>query len=444
VLNLKLKTKGLCVKNNDMLSLPMAILINVNIMLGAGIFINTVELAKLAGVLGCLAYPLIGIILLPLIISMARLVHLYPEASFYGFGAKAIHPFVGFLSGWSYFTGKLASATLMIHVAFSLLQQIIPALQIIPILLLDGVVFMLFVFMNMFQVRTGSAIQMWFLVFKSIPIIFVILSGLFLFSGAHISTANALWDGIPATLPFVLYATAGFEATCSLSSRIENAKVNGPRAIYLSYTIVVILAFMFQFLLYAILGSDLGLQANYLAAFPMLLQKIFASAAVANIVQGIMYAAIASSAFGAAYGVLYSNYWNVFALAQAGHTFCKNQLTALNKLNVPYASVLLEGVIGLLYLALIRGQQIPLQQTSALSGAISYTLSVAALLYGAVRLRMWKKAIIPTFALASCLLLVVSCIDNFIRFGLYPLYVFLALLIAGVGMFAIQMRKKCE
>ena len=55
------------------LSLPTAILININIMMGAGIFINTVELSKRAGLLGGFMYPLIGLLILPLIIAIASI-----------------------------------------------------------------------------------------------------------------------------------------------------------------------------------------------------------------------------------------------------------------------------------------------------------------------------------------------------------------------------------
>ena len=88
------------------LSLATAILINLNIMMGAGIFINTVELAKRAGLLGAFMYPLIGLLILPLIIAIAKLIKLHPAGGFYIFAQKEINPFVGYLSTWSYFIAK--------------------------------------------------------------------------------------------------------------------------------------------------------------------------------------------------------------------------------------------------------------------------------------------------------------------------------------------------
>ena len=96
---------------NFKLSLPVAILINVNIMLGTGVFINTVELAKRAGALGFLSYLIVGILMLPLIASFATLMKIYPQGGFYAFAQKELGPLAGFVSAWSYFIAKMASAS---------------------------------------------------------------------------------------------------------------------------------------------------------------------------------------------------------------------------------------------------------------------------------------------------------------------------------------------
>src|SRR6476620_3392969 len=103
--------------NEHQLSLTTAILININIMLGAGIFINTSTLAGRAGMLSGSMYLLVGLLMLPLILSIAQLLRLHPAGGFYAFAKNEVNPFVGFLSGWSYFTSKLASCMLMIHVS---------------------------------------------------------------------------------------------------------------------------------------------------------------------------------------------------------------------------------------------------------------------------------------------------------------------------------------
>ena len=88
------------------LSLKTALFINVNVMLGIGIFMNTIVLTKIAGAFAFVAYALIGIMMLPLIISIAELIKMHPQGGFYIYARKEIHPFAGFLSAWGYFVGN--------------------------------------------------------------------------------------------------------------------------------------------------------------------------------------------------------------------------------------------------------------------------------------------------------------------------------------------------
>jgi amino acid transporter len=152
------------------LSLPAAILININIMLGTGVFVNTVELVKRTGGLGFLCYLMIGVLMLPLIISFAHLLKLYPTGGFYGFAKAEMGPLAGFISTWSYFIAKMASAGLMVHVSISLLQKLIPALSTVHSLILDAGVFTLFTLLNLQGLKTGSKIQAGFMVFKLVPL----------------------------------------------------------------------------------------------------------------------------------------------------------------------------------------------------------------------------------------------------------------------------------
>ena len=55
------------------LSLTAAIAINLNIMLGAGVFLNSIPLTKYAGGYSFLPYIIVGVLLIPLIIAIATL-----------------------------------------------------------------------------------------------------------------------------------------------------------------------------------------------------------------------------------------------------------------------------------------------------------------------------------------------------------------------------------
>lgn len=421
------------------ISLPAAILVNLNIMMGAGIFINTTQLAQLTGALGGLCYLLVGILSLPLIVSVAQMVNIHPEGGFYTFGQKEISPFTGFISAWSYFTGKLASATLMIHASMLLLQQLAPALAQTNTLILDLCALSVFTVLNMLNVKTGSKIQYVFMVLKLIPVFFAIGVGLFLFNGMHLETPHLLWSGIPFALPFVLYAATGFEATCSLSSKIENAKVNGPRAIFISYTIAIVLACIYQTLFYLSLGTTLAGAGTYLGAFPALVKMLLPfSAQMAKTLYNLMHIFIASSALGGAYGILYSNNWNLYTLAQNGHTFGAKLLTKLNKHYIPFMCVLVEGLICALYFSVTSGYQKPLQQISALGCVLAYTITVIALLIAKlnrpnINIKLW----IPILGIVNCAILIASCLQGLITFGPTALFAFGGLLSVGAVMFFV-------
>ncbi len=418
------------------LSLPSAILININIMLGSGIFINTVLLTKQSGSLGAFVYLFVALLLLPLILAIATLLHHHHESgTFYDFG-RDVSPFFGFISSWSYFTAKLCTSALGIHVCLSFLQEIIPALKIIPILAFDSAVVVLFALLNLMNLKVGKSIQYSFIFIKMVPILFVILTGVFFLSGGNFGEGTLLWTGVPLSVPLVLFAFAGFEASCSLSTRIQDAKRNGPRAIFISYAIVVTIIFLYQLLFYGALGMALGkLAGGYLEAFPAYLGKVpFSDESFKMTVQNILHIAIASSSLGAAYGVMYTNGWNLYTLAQNNHTFGRRFLTKLNSHGVPAACVLTEGFIALCYLLITQGNQVPLQQVSALGGTIAYTLSSIALLILSYANR--RSLLISILSLGSCALLIGSFIWTIVVKGPSPLLlVFIALLIFGSFMF---------
>ncbi|MCL4360797.1 APC family permease [Candidatus Dependentiae bacterium] len=413
------------------LSLASAIAININIMLGAGIFINTVLLAKNAGFLGGLVYPLVGLLILPLIVALTFLTKQQIGGTFYHFG-KVFNPFIGFLSSWIYFTAKLASCALGIHVFVSLMQQIFLTLKMYNTLFLDLTILTLFVMLNLLNLRIGRSIQFSFIALKLIPIIFAITTGAILFSGANIDISSLNLLGIPASIPFVLFAFSGFEASCSLSDSIEDSEKNAGKAMLISYLLVISIVTLYQILFYGALGSQLTQLNSYLNAFPALIEKLgltnFKMLFIA-----ILNSAIASSALGASYGIMYSNSWNLYTLAQNKHLFFSEKISQLNKHFMPFVCIIVEGLIAATYLILTRGNQVPLQQTSAFGGAIAYTISCAAFLYLSYKNNQSK--IWPILSILSCTLLLAAAMRSFIVYGLMPLFLFFIIVLFGIMMF---------
>jgi amino acid transporter len=424
------------------LSLPMAILININIMLGAGIFINTTVLSQRAGALGGIGYIIIGLLMLPLVLSITELLKMHPAGGFYTFGAKEINPFAGFISSWAYFTGKLASAVLMIHSCVLLVQQIIPLTAHAHPLLIDTAILTLFTALNMKNIKTGSTIQAWFIGFKMVPIVFLLLTGLFLFDGTNLSAPYQIWSGIPSILPLVLYATVGFEAACSLSSKIRDAHKNAPRAVLISYSLVVLIACSFQLMFYGALGSLFNQFTDYRDAFPALLHALLPThAALGNSISRILHLGIAASALGGSYGILFSNSWNLHTLAQHGHTFAQKLLTQYNQHHIPWICVVIESLICILYLGITQGTQVTLQQLGALGCILSYSVSALALIYAKINKKTELMWFIPLLGFANCIVLTISCVHSLMINGSTSLIIFCCLLIAGAVMFKMTQEK---
>lgn len=424
------------------LSLPTAILININIMLGAGIFINTSTLADRAGLLGGLMYLVIGIMMFPLILSIAQLLRLHPSGGFYTFGQKEVNPFVGFLSGWSYFTAKLASCILMIHVSTTLFQSIFSPLSRIHPFALDCFIIGLFCALNLLNIKAGSAIQKLFIGFKTFPILFAISTGLFLLQSENFTYSNVKWEGFQSSLPLVVYAVIGFEAACSMSGKIKDAQKNAPLAVLISFSVVILIAMLYQAIFYGVLGQQLAECGGHCDTFPALLHQLFGEGIIAQKFEGILHLAIASSTLGAAYGIIFSNSWNLHVLAQNDHIWLSKLFTAFNKNQIPFACILVEGVLCLTYLIVSDGVLIPLQQIGAFGCVISYTLSVLALLIAtkrnpAISINHW----IPRLALVSCAILMTACIGSFFINGMSSLAIFSVLLAFGTCMFFMTSKR---
>lgn len=424
------------------LSLVSAIFINLNVMIGTGIFVNTYLLSARAGAAGFLLYPLVGLCMLPLIAITGRLLNYYPTGGLYAF-AKEHSAYLGFLSCWSYFFAKLASCALMLFVATTLFQQLIPgATAINPLMMCLGLL-SFFTFLNLLNMKLGMVIHSFFLTAKSIPIIFAIISGFLLFDTSGITTSSFVFSGMIINIPLVLYCLAGFETACSLSRNIENPSVNGPKAVYYSFGIIMALYGLFQGLIYMSTYEQLASLTSYQEIFPSIAHTLFSSEFIANKLSIILSFAIGSSALGGAYGILFSNSWNLYTLAENNHLIGSSVITKLNQHNTPYVAVLTEAIICAMFLLFNQGSQLPLQRTAALGIVIAYTIS--ALSYFLLLKKVGgsrKDFIISTAAFVTCTIFVTNCMVSFCETGLAPLLLFIGILVIGSCMFMYKQRTK--
>jgi amino acid transporter len=419
------------------ISLGTAILVNINVMIGAGIFINTIPLARIGGALGFVGYVIIGVIMLPLIVSIARLLTIHSSGGFYTFGSQELHPFAGFVSAWSYFTSKLASCMLIIHVAVGLILALIPHRYTVNHYVIDLTILTFFVWANTMNINISTIIQKTFIVLKTIPIATAIIVGFAMANGTNFSSVDCQLQRIPLVLPLVLYAALGFEAACSLSSRIRNAKRNAPLAVLISFGLVITIAALYQLAFYGAVGHLLATLPNYQYAFPALFTTLVTNTTLKTIVISILHSAIACSALGASYSIIFSNTWNLYTLALNKHTYFPSYFTHLNKHDMPMLCIILQGVIAASYLLISKGIQLPLQQISGLGSIIAYSISVISLFnfYRRQPHTPYSSYLLIAGALMSCIILAVCCLGSLWYYSSYALLLFATIVLFGMCMF---------
>jgi APA family basic amino acid/polyamine antiporter len=287
----------------------------------------------------------------------------------------------------------------------------------------------------MLNVRTGSTIQNWVMLFKLFPVFFVIVSGIFLLQGSNITPIHQLWSGIPSAIPLVLHALLGFEIACAISRNLENPKVDGPRAIIISYSLVIVLFVLYQTLFYGILGTDLAAQADYRGAFPLLISKFGISDYARDILGHIIHLAIATSALSAAFGIIFANMWNLYSLAELRHTIAPTVIMQRNRFHVPFMCVLVQGMIMLTYLLVMCGETTTFQQLSAFGATITYALSIWGLL--ATYQQHKHSLIIPILGLINCVILLSTSLYAMWKTNnLIPLQLFIGIALCGIVMYA--------
>ncbi len=416
------------------LSLPHAILINLNAMVGSGIFINTVVLAALAGVYSPLIYLVVGILILPLMLCFSHLAYLYPHGSLYTY-SSTISTKAGIWSAWSYFHGKLASCAVAIHVAATLIKTSIGALQVpygsdISLVAIDSGLLALFTLLNYYHLRTGKLLQLIFMVGKLVPIATIIIVGIW-YPAAHGITTHTIAHSI-AGIPLVLYAFMGFETSSGFTRSLLNAEKNSWRAMAAAFVGGLTITTLFQYCAYRAVPSIESL-SSYFQLFPSLLAAGGITGHTATLLLTLLHGGIAASAAGVAYSILYANSGNLHELARRNLIRGSSFFAPINAYHVPARCLMVESGVVLIYLLFATAQLPFLQQMAAAGVVVTYAMSVRAL----ARLyynRGWLLRGIPAAGTASCLLLFAAMIRSGMLLGWMPYVLYLSMQLGGIAL----------
>lgn len=403
----------------------IGILLCINTMIGAGLFINPGPLTKLAGSLGFAGYAVATLLLLPLILCIAELARLHPvSGGLYVYSKVYVGTWAGFLSGWAYFLGKTTSVAVLTHKVVGFLQTKSIFLNHYPTLLIDYLFIALLIVLNIMGVRIGGRIQYLFTTMKGIPLIMALLTGCYFFSPEFFVFSPADVYGILLTLPIAVFPLLGFEIICSVGHLIENSAKNIKRVILTAFCIVAFIDILFQAIVYGVLGNNV--QTIDYPMIAMVTKLIPSTPFAAQLINAFVFIAI----LGACFSILTSNCWNLYTLAKNNHLPYASLLTRMTKNDVPWVSISIQGFLACLIL-FITSEQTSLQAMSVFSQVIAFSLSALAAFFAlriAHDIRMSR--IIPILGMISCSYIMYLSFQKIVTSGIS--FSFLAIFIAGM------------
>jgi len=381
--------------------------VNLNTMIGAGIFVYPALIAAAAQSMGFLSFGAVFCIMLPLVLAIAQLAILHPTGAggLYIYGKEALGNHVGILTSIIYFLAKALSCSIMIRIFVVNLLMVFPALSAIPLFVLRISALAFLLVLNLFGLRFGLRIQAGFVVLKLIPLLIVVAGGIFIFNSANLSLLPTSFDRFVSTLPLALYPMMGFETCCAVGHISLDAK-RMAYAVVGSFLFVTLLYMLMQFFLFAAVGTGLF---GSLTPLTLFFNALFKGAGqLFFTLLGVL--AIMISALGSAYSILYSASWYPFAI---GKEFKSSFMTTVNRYGSPVAALIIHTAIIALFL-LLPDKMGALGRLSVFGCLVIYATMACALL------AMYKKRSqdiklpywVAILSLVSCGYIAFSCIKD--------------------------------
>ncbi len=363
-----------------------AVVLGLGSMLGAGVFASFSPAAQAAG--GALLWALLlaGVLAYLNAISSARLAVRYPRSGgTYVYGRKRLGPFWGFLAGWAFVVGKLASCAAM---ALTFGAYLWPSGST-P--LAAGAVVAVTALGYRGLQRSAMATRVVVAVVLGALVAFVL--ALWLAPPTDVGESAALpghgLTGVLAGAGFFFFAFAGYARVATLGEEVRDPRRTIPRAVPIALGIVLLVYGLVGVALLETLGASwLGGRAAPLAeaaeisGWPWL-------GPVLRVVAGL-------AAFGALLGLALGVSRTVFAMARDRHL--PQPLAAVHpEYRVPYRA---QVAVGVVVVALVAATD--------LRGAIGFSSFCVLVYYGLANASAWTldpspgMRVLPALGLLGC------------------------------------------
>jgi APA family basic amino acid/polyamine antiporter len=324
------------------ISFQAAVLMSLNIIIGSFIFVAPQRMAVMAGNFSFLGWTLAGLLLLPIVLTIAQAARVFPGAGgFYHYCTMGINESAGFLALWAYLLGYLGSAaTVVVIVRERLVSQTgLVMFDQHPYLFYAGFIFFISL-LNMLSVELISRIQSGVTLLKLMPLFMVIVLLVFYLNPSISYHASDLFN-LGYTLPLAFFGYWGFESCTSIGHLIQGGAARVPRVIISAFLVAVVLNTLFHFGVTNIMGTE-NLIVQGAGSFPNFLGF---SSLVTHVLLVFIVSAILLSLISTTYGLSLTNIANITTLAERGSIFGASSLAKKLRNGSPYNAVVLNGIV---------------------------------------------------------------------------------------------------
>ena len=419
-------------KDRNKISFFAAVLMSINIMVGAGILVAVGPMTEIAGNLSFLGWPLTGLLLFPIIWGLSKTSQIFPgEGGFYHYCSSGISPLAGIIAHWVYLFGYMGAAASLATVLRNGLSDISgnDFIENYPFVFNFALV-SFYTLINLIPVDKISKLQSIGTLLKITPFVGVISLMAFYYNPDLTFNFSAL-NNISMTFSTAIFAYMGYEACCNVGGILRDGPQKVGSVVLTAFLITVSLYTLLHLGLLYIMGGE-NLAIHGAINFPNFLGLSPTVGAAVQI--GISFA-ILFSWTNSILSMSLGNITNIYTLAKNRLLLGSQLLSTVNRHQRPVYIVFMHGIALFVYITLIKDVDVLFALTNLCVG-IAMSLTMAAIFLTLLKQKRYQQLVIPFLSFGSCAMWIYySCLK--IPGVLYIVPLVIGLII-GVVMFKIQ------
>ncbi len=385
-------------KDENKISFFAAVLMSINIMVGAGILVAVGPMTKMAGNLSFLGWPLTALLLFPIILGLAKASHLFPGAGgFYHYCSSGINPLAGVIAHWVYILGYMGAAASLATVLRGGISDIsgndfIKNYPLVFNLLLVS----FYTLINLISVDKISKLQSIGTLLKITPFVGVIALMAFYYNPELTFNISAL-SNITKTFSTAIFAYLGYEACCSIGGILKDGPSKVGSVVITAFLVTVTLYTLLHLGLLFIMGGE-NLATYGAIGFPHFLGL---SPTVGAAVQVGISFAILFSWTNSILSISLGNITNIYTLAKNRLILGSQFLSQVNKHQRPLYIAILHGIILFAYITAVKDVEILFALTNVCVG-MAMSLTMLSVFLAILKEKKYQQLIIPILSFVSC------------------------------------------